>query len=168
MARILVTVGMGPWPFDRLVGALAPLCTDHEVFAQTGTATVRPPCPHRPFVPFGELRERIGAADVVITHAGNTVRLVQRAHKVPIAVARQAGLGEMGNDHQVHYLRMEEVSGPAVAVWDVAELPQAVSVHSSEQARLLRERPVPPAATPDHIIETLDSLCLRLVRRRDH
>jgi hypothetical protein len=74
----------------------------------------------------------------------------------------------MNNDHQVRYLRMEEVSGPVVAVWDVTELPAAVSAHGSEQARLLRERPVPPAATPDHIIETLDSLCLRLVRRRDH
>jgi UDP-N-acetylglucosamine transferase subunit ALG13 len=166
MARILVTVGMGPWPFDRLIGAIAPLCADHELFAQTGTATVRPPCPHRAFVPFGELQERIGSADVVITHAGNTVRLVQRAHKVPIAVARQAGLGEMGNDHQVHYLRMEEVNGPVVAVWEVARLSEAVAVHGVQQARLLRERPVAPAATPGHIIEVLDSLCARLARSR--
>jgi UDP-N-acetylglucosamine transferase subunit ALG13 len=168
MARILVTVGMGPWPFDRLIGAIAPLCSEHEVFAQTGTARVRPPCPHRAFVPFGQLQERIGAADVVITHAGNTVRLVQRAHKVPIAVARQAGLGEMGNDHQLSYLRMEEVSGPVMAVWDVARLPEAVAVHAAQQERLLRERPVAPAATPGHIIETLDSLCARLARSRDH
>jgi UDP-N-acetylglucosamine transferase subunit ALG13 len=166
MARILVTVGMGPWPFDRLIGAIAPLCTDHEVFAQTGTAAIRPPCPHRPFVPFGELQERIGAADVVITHAGNTVRLVQRAHKVPIAVARQAGLGEMGNDHQVHYLRVEEVNGPALAVWDVARLPEAIAAHSVQEARLLRERPVAPAAMPGHIIEILDGLCARLARSR--
>jgi UDP-N-acetylglucosamine transferase subunit ALG13 len=162
MARILVTVGMGPWPFDRLISAIAPLCTDHDVFAQTGTARVRPPCRHRPFVPFDDLQERIGAADVVITHAGNTVRLVQRAHKVPIAVARRAGLGEMGNDHQVHYLHMEEVNGPVMAVWDVARLAEAVTAHGAQQARLLRERPVPPAATPRQIIETLDSLCARL------
>jgi UDP-N-acetylglucosamine transferase subunit ALG13 len=168
MARILVTVGMGPWPFDRLIGAIAALCTNHEVFAQTGTATVRPPCPHRPFVAFGELQERIDTADVVITHAGNTVRLVQRAHKVPIAVARQADLGEMGNDHQVHYLCMEEVNGPVMAVWDVARLPEAVTAHGAQQARLLRERPVAPAATPSHIIETLDSLCARLACRHAH
>ncbi|HEY3952565.1 MAG TPA: hypothetical protein VGM53_04260 [Streptosporangiaceae bacterium] len=168
MARILVTVGMGPWPFDRLIGAIAPLCTDHEVFAQTGTATVRPPCPHRAFVPFGELQERLGKADVVITHAGNTVRLVQRAHKVPIAVARQAGLGEMSNDHQVRYLRMEEASGPVIAMWDVARLAEAVAGHGARQTRLLRERPVAPAATPAHIIETLDSLCARLARSGDH
>jgi len=159
---------MGPWPFDRLIGAIAPLCTDHDVFAQTGTARIRPPCPHRQFVSFGELQEQISAADVVITHAGNTVRLVQRAHKVPIAVARQAELGEMGNDHQVHYLRVEEVNGPVMAVWDVARLPEAVTALRAEQARLLRERQMAPAATPSQIIETMDRLCARLVRSRDH
>ena len=34
-------------------------------------------------------------------------RLVQRAGKVPIAVARRAARGEMGNDHQVAFLRRE-------------------------------------------------------------
>jgi UDP-N-acetylglucosamine transferase subunit ALG13 len=167
MARILVTVGMGPWPFDRLIRAIAPLCDHHEVFAQTGTSAVEPPCPHRAFVSFEEMQERVKTADVIVTHAGNTVRLVQREYKVPIAVARRAALGEMGNDHQVQYLRLEELTGPVVAVWDVNELPKAVSVHRDEQAMLLRERPIPPAAKPDHIIETLDSLCKRLVGRRD-
>jgi UDP-N-acetylglucosamine transferase subunit ALG13 len=164
MAQIIVTVGMGPWPFDRLIEAIAPLCAEHEVFAQTGASSVRPPCPHSPFVPFAELDALIRTADVIITHAGNTVRLVQRAHKIPIAVARQAALGEMGNDHQVEYLRLEELTGPVMAVWDARELPQAVRAHAAEQIRLLRERPVAPAATPDHIIETLDLLCARLCR----
>jgi UDP-N-acetylglucosamine transferase subunit ALG13 len=164
MARILVTVGMGPWPFDRLIEAIAPLCAEHDVFAQTGTSSVRPRCPHAPFVPFGELDSLIKTVDVVITHAGNTVRLVQRARKVPIAIARQSALGEMGNDHQVEYLRFEELTGPVLAVWDVCELPQAVLAHDAEQIRLLSERPVVPAASPDHIIETLDSLCARLCR----
>ena len=164
MARILVTVGMGPWPFDRLIGAVAPLCADHEVFAQTGTSAIEPPCPHGAFMSFGEFNDRVHAADVIITHAGNTVRLVQREHKVPVAIARQAALGEMANDHQVHYLREEERAGPVVAVWDVSELPAAVRAHAQTQARLLSERPVPPAATPGHIIETLDALCARLVQ----
>lgn len=164
MARILVTVGMGPWPFDRLLEAVTPLCADHQVFAQTGTSSVRPPCPQAQFVPFGELDSLISSSDIIITHAGNTVRLVQRALKVPIAVARRATLGEMGNDHQVEYLQFEELAGPVLAVWDVHELPQAVLAHDAEQTRLLRERPVLPAASPDHIIETLDSLCARLCR----
>jgi UDP-N-acetylglucosamine transferase subunit ALG13 len=168
MARILVTVGMGPWPFDRLIGALGPLCAEHEIFAQTGTSAVKPPCPHRQFVPFSDLQERIVAAEVIITHAGNTVRLVQRAGKVPIAVARRASLGEMGNDHQVAYLQREEQTGPVVAVWEPDDLKPAVTTHADRQAQLLRERPLPPVAAPDQIIRTLDSLCARLCRGGRH
>ena len=77
--RVFVTVGMGPWPFDRLVAAVAPLCAEHEVFVQTGTSAVVPPCPHRPYLSPAETLRRLRAADVVVTHGGNTVRLVQRA-----------------------------------------------------------------------------------------
>jgi UDP-N-acetylglucosamine transferase subunit ALG13 len=168
MARILVTVGMGPWPFDRLIRALSPLCAEHEVFAQTGTSAVRPSCPHQQFVPFSDLQERIAEADVIITHAGNTVRLVQRAGKVPIAVARRASLGEMGNDHQVAYLRLEERTGRVVAVWEPDDLQPAVAAHAARQAQLLRERPLAPAVTPDQVIHTLDSLCARLCRGGRH
>jgi UDP-N-acetylglucosamine transferase subunit ALG13 len=166
MARILVTVGMGRWPFDRLIRALRPLCAEHEVFAQTGTSTVQPPCPHQQFVPYSDLQERIANAEVIITHAGNTVRLVQRAGKVPIAVARRASLGEMGNDHQVAYLRLEERTGPVVAVWEPDDLQPTVATHAARQTQLLRERPLPPAATPDQVIHTLDSLCARLTLPR--
>ena len=168
MARILVTVGMGPWPFDRLIRALGPLCAEHEVFAQTGTSALAPPCPHKQFIGFSDLQDRIGAAEVIITHAGNTVRLVQRAGKVPIAVARRASLGEMGNDHQVAYLQREECTGPVVAVWEPEDLRPAVTTHAARQAELLRDRPLPAAATPDQIIHTLDSLCARLCRGGRH
>ena len=164
MARILVTVRMGEWPFDRLVGAVAPLCAGHDVFVQTGTSTIRPPCPHAAFVPLDELQDRLAAADVVITHAGNTVRLVQRMGRVPIAVARTASLGEMGNDHQVHYLHAEEAAGRVVAVWDVGLLPVTVDGHEAAQRRLLGERPLPPAVSADHLVGVLDELCGRLVR----
>jgi UDP-N-acetylglucosamine transferase subunit ALG13 len=162
MARIFVTVGMGPWPFDRLVRALTPLCADHEVFAQTGTSVIRPPCPHRGFLVFDEFQARIQHADLVICHAGNTVRVVQRLGKVPVAVARQAAFGEMGNDHQVHYLRKEAASGPVLALWDLRDLSRLVAAHPAEQTRLLRERSVPAAASATDIIAVLDSLSARL------
>ena len=104
---IVVTVGMGRWPFDRLVNAAVPLCSDNRVFIQTGASRLRPPCDHVPYVPYPELMRRIEAADVVVTHAGNTVRLAQRMGKIPVAVARTSALGEMANDHQVEYLREE-------------------------------------------------------------
>ncbi|MEU7901627.1 hypothetical protein [Actinoplanes sp. NPDC049118] len=164
MARILVTVGMGPWPFDRLIAALAPLCAVHEVFAQTGASAVRPPCPHAPFLALDELQERLAAADVVITHAGSTVRLVQRFGGVPIAVARERARGEMGNDHQVDYLRAEERAGRVVALWDVRRLAAAVAGHRAAAARLLAERPLPPPVSDDRLVAVLDDLCGRLLR----
>ncbi|MEV4523476.1 hypothetical protein AB0J77_24890 [Micromonospora tulbaghiae] len=164
MARVLVTVGMGPWPFDRLIEGVAPLCAAHEVFVQTGTSAVTPPCPHAPFLPLDDLRRRLAAADVVITHAGNTVRLVQRLGRVPVAVAREAARGEMGNDHQVEYLREEERSGRVVAVWDVAELPAVVAAHPQRQHLLLAERPLPGPVDGERLAATMDALCARLVR----
>ena len=85
MSSVFVTVGMGPWPFDRLVRAVAPVCTEHDVFVQTGTSSVAPPGPHQAFLSPAETLRRIRDADVVVTHGGNTVRLAQRAGKVPIA-----------------------------------------------------------------------------------
>jgi UDP-N-acetylglucosamine transferase subunit ALG13 len=163
MARILVTVGMGPWPFDRLIAAVEPLCAYHDVFVQTGTSALRPPCPHRGFLPLDEWRERLAGADMVITHAGNTVRLVQRLGRVPIAVARTAALGEMGNDHQVRYLREEERAGRVHAVWEVSGLRTAVAGHPAVERRLL-SRSLPAAVAEERLIEVLDGLCARLVR----
>jgi SAM-dependent methyltransferase/UDP-N-acetylglucosamine transferase subunit ALG13 len=153
---------MSPWPFDRLLDAIAPLCSRHRVFAQTGTARVRPPCSSSPFVPYTELLERIRRADVVITHAGNTVRLVQRAGKVPIAVARTAADGEMPNDHQVEFLQHEERGGRVVAVWNVETLPDAVEAHAAHEAQLLAERELPEPADGARVAAILDDLWSRV------
>lgn len=155
---VLVTVGMSERPFDRLLNAVLPLCGRHRVFAQTGTSMVRLPCAQAPYVPYPELLERISAADVVLTHAGNTVRLVQRAGKVPIAVARTAAAGEMPNDHQVEFLRHEERTGRVVAVWNPAELPAAVESHPVAERRLLGTRPLPHCADGADVAHLLDSL----------
>src|ERR1041384_4651503 len=87
---VVVTVGMGPWPFDRLLEAVRSLCNRYDVFAQTGTSAVDLPCESAPFVTPDELTRRLASADVVITHAGNSVRLAQRLGRAPIAVAREA------------------------------------------------------------------------------
>jgi SAM-dependent methyltransferase len=155
---LLVTVGMSARPFDRLLNAVAPVCARHHVFAQTGTSTVRLPCAQAPFVPYPELLERIHAADIVVTHAGNTVRLVQRAGKVPIVVARTAAAGEMPNDHQVEFLRHEERTGRVVAVWNPAKIEAAVEAHPAAERRLLRQRPLPQCANAARVAQLLDSL----------
>ncbi|MCU7730456.1 hypothetical protein ODJ79_42630 [Actinoplanes sp. KI2] len=162
MAALLVTVGMGSRPFDRLITAVAPLCAYHDVFVQTGASTVVPPCPHERYVSLAEMRQRLSEADIVITHAGATVRLVQRLGRVPIVVARLRSLGETDSAEQEHYLRLEERTGRVQAVWDVASLPAAVAAHGSRSARLLETREVPPAAEPAELIVKLDEVAARL------
>lgn len=164
LTSIFLTVGMGRWPFDRLVSALDPWCRDHDVFAQIGTSTVRPGCAHRDFIGADEFDTRLAAADIVITHAGNTVRLVQRQGRVPIAVAREQRFGEMGNDHQVHYLRHEEQFGRVIPVWDVDRLEATVSDHEPQQRRLLLERDLPAVATPEHVVTTMEEILRRIIR----
>lgn len=156
--EVLVTVGMSRWPFDRLIDAAGALSCEHRVFAQIGYATTQPDFPHARFVPFDELQSRIASADIVVTHAGNTVRLAQRAGKVPIAIARRASLREMGNDHQVEYLRDEERHGRVVALWDLTRLPAAVRVHPEVQSGLLTARPAPPPADGARAADLIDSL----------
>ena len=101
---------------------------------------MRPPCEFAPFIGLGEMSERIARADIVITHAGNTVRLVQRAGKVPIAVARESVRGEMANDHQVEYLARESSGGRVVALSGSLDDLAAVVDHHLDRQRDLVSR----------------------------
>ncbi|MFF5290439.1 glycosyltransferase [Paractinoplanes globisporus] len=165
MATLLVTVGMGPWPFNRLVTAVAPLCAYHDVFVQTGASSVVPPCPHERYVPYDEMQRRLAEADIVITHAASTVRLVQRLGGVPIVVARQRRLGETDSTQQEDYLRLEERTGRVHAVWDVQRLPSAVAGHTGVAASMLATRPLASVAPADDLIAILDEIAARLCRR---
>jgi UDP-N-acetylglucosamine transferase subunit ALG13 len=150
---------MGPWPFDRLIGALGPVCARHEVFAQIGTSSVVPACEFAPFVGWAETQRRLAGADVVITHAGNTVRLVQRLGKVPIAVAREAAHGEMRNDHQVRYLAAERPLGRVVALdGDLAGLAAAVEGHPSVERAMLAAAPPLAALDGAALADLLDEV----------
>ncbi|GIE95058.1 hypothetical protein Ari01nite_25230 [Paractinoplanes rishiriensis] len=150
-------------PFDRLVSAIAPLCAYHDIFVQTGSSSVVPPCPHDGFVPLDEMQRRLADADLVITHAGGTVRLVQRLSGVPIVVPRRRELGECASSRQVDYLRAEERVGLVRAVWEVAalaaELAAAVASHGEEAGRLRSARVVPPAVSDAELIATMDRVC---------
>ena len=161
---IFVTVGMSRWPFDRLMKAVAPLCEKHEVFAQTGASTISLPCMTCVFMPFPDLLKRIETADIVITHAGNTVRLVQRMQKVPIAMARARAWGEMANDHQVQYLRDEEKSGRVLALWNESDLPALVDGHKQVQEKILATRTLSPKLSSDEIVGILNGLCAQWVK----
>lgn len=160
--NILVTVGMGPWPLDRLLRVVPQLCAKHRVVAQTGPSQLTLPCEQHAWLPFPVMMKLIEDADVVVTHAGNTVRIVQRFGKVPIAMARQAVHGEMSNDHQVHYLRHEEQEGRVIALWNELDLLNLIDNHAENEKRL-RSRFLPPAQSADNLVTILDTLCAKWI-----
>jgi SAM-dependent methyltransferase/UDP-N-acetylglucosamine transferase subunit ALG13 len=160
---VFVTVGMGPWPFDRLMTALSGVCERHDVFVQSGTSAVAPPCPHSPFLGYEETQRRLSGADVVITHGGNTVRLVQRLGKIPIVVAREADRGEMRNDHQVRYVRDEVAAGRVVALSGALDgLENAVSGHPDLERAMLRSGSRLSAVEPTQLVAALEGEAARV------
>lgn len=132
--KIFVTVGMSQWPFDRLMQAVSMVTADHDVFVQSGMSQYPLSCESRDFIGYSEVLENIKEADLVICHAGNSVRLVQRVNKLPIAMARQKDFGEMKNNHQVDYLRFEEQRNLVLGLWEIHHLPYLIAKHHDEQS----------------------------------
>lgn len=130
---VFVTVGTHEQPFDRLVKAIDGLVADgtldEGVFVQTGYCTYVPEhCGWARFVPAPEMRERMGAADVVVTHGGPSSFIeAMAAGKVPVVVPRYERYGEHVNDHQADFVRLvAERQGGIVPVYDVAGLAAAI------------------------------------------
>lgn len=130
---IFVTVGTHEQPFDRLVRAVDGLVANgaiaEPVFMQTGYCTYEPErCWWARFVPAAEMRERMEAADVVVTHGGPSsfVEAIA-AGKVPVVVPRRAEFGEHVNDHQEAFVReVAERKGGIVPVYDIENLSEAI------------------------------------------
>lgn len=157
---VFVTVGTHEQPFDRLVKAIDGLVADgtlrEEVFVQTGYCTYVPEhCDWQRFVPAPEMRSRMKAADVVVTHGGPSSFIeAMAAGKVPVVVPRYERFGEHVNDHQEAFVRLvADRQGGIVPVYDVAELAAAIREshrlsrsgagfrsHNAEFCRELRER----------------------------
>lgn len=157
---VFVTVGTHEQPFDRLVKAIDRLVADgtleEEVFVQTGYCTYVPEhCDWQQFVPAPEMRSRMEAADVVVTHGGPSSFIeALAAGKAPVVVPRYERFGEHVNDHQAAFVRLvAERKGGIVPVYDEADLAAAIGEarrlsksgagfrsHNAEFCRELRER----------------------------
>lgn len=136
---IFVTVGTHEQQFNRLVEAIDKLkgngAFDESVFIQTGYSTYKPRhCEWAQFVPYGQMKEKMSQASVVVTHGGASSFIEAMAlGKVPVVVPRKGRLGEHVNDHQADFVRIvAERQGGIVPVYDVAELPRGI-----DQAREL-------------------------------
>jgi UDP-N-acetylglucosamine transferase subunit ALG13 len=101
--RIVVTLGLNPFPFRRLLERLvAVLPPDSEVLWQTGTTDASGlPIEARETLPSHELDAAIAAADVVIAHAGVGSSLQALTNgRIPVLVPRRGDLGEQVDEHQ--------------------------------------------------------------------
>ncbi|MGQ0717212.1 MAG: glycosyltransferase, partial [Pseudonocardiales bacterium] len=120
VVRVVVTVGAATqYPFRRLFEHLAPLLAPDgglreatglpvEVLWQTGDDAVDDlPIRATPVLPAAELAAALGAADVVISHAGTGSALAAlAAGRYPILATRDRARGEQVDNHQ-HELATE-------------------------------------------------------------
>jgi hypothetical protein len=113
-----------------------------------------------PYVPLGEFRCRLTEADIVITHVGATVRLVQRLGRLPLVVPRLRRHGEAPDDSQTAFLRAEEAYFRVHPVWDLDQLTDEVAFHPRRPPE-----PLPPPTPPADLIATMSELCERLLDR---
>jgi UDP-N-acetylglucosamine--N-acetylmuramyl-(pentapeptide) pyrophosphoryl-undecaprenol N-acetylglucosamine transferase len=120
VVRVVVTVGAATgYPFRRLFEHLAPLLAPQgelaqatglevQVLWQTGETPVDDlPIQPTPVLPAAELAAALGAADIVISHAGTGSALAAlNAGRYPILAIRDPARGEQVDDHQ-HELATE-------------------------------------------------------------
>lgn len=108
---IFVILGSQKFQFNRLLEAIDSLIAagaiTEEVFAQTGYSDYVPiHYAYRKFLDGTEFREKMKQADTVITHGGTGAIInAVKAHKIVIAVPRQAAFGEHVDDHQKEIVR---------------------------------------------------------------
>jgi beta-1,4-N-acetylglucosaminyltransferase len=121
---IFVTVGSSTIPFDRLLRAVDAAAIDEHLVVQHGTSAIRPPsadCVE--FLDYDEFVEHIGAARVIVTHAGvGSIMTTLAERKRPVVVPRQARYGEAVDDHQLVFARRCAELGLVTALEDADRL----------------------------------------------
>jgi UDP-N-acetylglucosamine transferase subunit ALG13 len=100
-----------------------------EIVIQHGHDAAPPGVRHAaPFMPFGEMEEYFGTADLVVTHAGvGSILCARRAGHRPIVVPRYRELGEHVDDHQVELTRALSELGEVTPVWRDEEIADVVA-----------------------------------------
>jgi CelD/BcsL family acetyltransferase involved in cellulose biosynthesis/UDP-N-acetylglucosamine transferase subunit ALG13 len=134
---IFVILGTHRQPFARLIDALETLPSEALVVQYGHSPAPGAALRAVPFMPFSEVLEEIGAADVVVTHAGvGSILCATRAGHTPVVVPRLKRHGEHVDDHQVELTAALAERGMVLPAWDMEHLAEAV-------------RAVPPRRQPD-------------------
>jgi UDP-N-acetylglucosamine transferase subunit ALG13 len=141
---IFITVGASPFPFDRMLRAVARL-PGQRLFVQHGPG--EPPVDAArtvDFLSFAELIEAVDAADVVVSHAGaGTIICALQAGHTPVLVPRLQRYGETVDDHQLELARALEAQSRVVVAWDSDRIAEAVAAAPARRsAEPERELPI--------------------------
>jgi UDP-N-acetylglucosamine transferase subunit ALG13 len=163
---IFVTVGTERFPFDRLTRAVdewRDLLQGEPVFMQTGHGTYRPSCPYQDFLSFGEFRDKIRQARIVISHAGaGTLLMCVSLGKVPVMMARKSRFGEHVDDHQQMLAERMEERGLILLASDPGDIRECL-LHYDERLRSRdRSRSVEPRLA-HHLKAVLDDMSKAVV-----
>ncbi len=133
-ARIFVTVGTHPQPFDRLLEKLDELAgkgklgKESELFAQTGSCTHAPVnFKGKALLTTEELEKRFKWADLVVSHGGaGSIINALKAGKKLLIVPRLEKFGEHTDSHQVELAKAMEREKKALVVYGMDRLEQAI------------------------------------------
>lgn len=137
---IFVITGMEVHPFDRLARAVDELArtgaVGEDFFVQLGTCRYEPlHASFERFLSFGNVRDQIRRASVVITHAGaGSALLCIEQGKHPVVVPRRSRLGEHVDEHQLPLAEKLGAAGLATVVREMEELPAAIAAARSRSA----------------------------------
>lgn len=155
---LLVTVGSDYHPFDRLIGWVdawlegydgAPL----QSVVQYGSAARPRHGEAHKYMPHGQLINWLAEADVVVTQGGPMgIVEARRAGVRPIVVPRLRRLGEVVDDHQVHFSRKLAARGDIVLVESSGELSSALGRATAEPQTLR----LPSAAVATEVDRSVD------------
>jgi len=140
--RIFVTTGTYKLQFNRVLIELDRLKEtgglDQEVVAQTGISTYQPKHFETfDFAPQEKIHELVDLSGIIICHggSGSIMDSLIRGKKV-IAVPRLKVFDEFFDDHQLQIVQELERLGVILAVYDVADLGNAIKMAKSFQPKL--------------------------------
>lgn len=145
--RVVVTLGTWRQGFRDLVERLVQILpADADVVWQTGYTDVTGlGIQAQAWLPEHELRSALGAADVVVTHAGIGATLdALEAGLCPIVVPRRKAAGEQIDDHQVELA--EELDRRGLAVTRRPEELRAGDIATAAGRRIVRATAPAPFA----------------------
>lgn len=130
---IFVTVGTHEQQFNRLIEEIDRLkgngTIKDEVIMQTGYCTYEPKyCEWSELLPYEQMLENVGKADIVITHGGPSSFIMPlQIGKIPIVVPRQKKYDEHVNNHQVEFSHaVKERYGNIIVINNIGNLKSAI------------------------------------------